>query len=106
MGTSTAAGHARTAHKRRASALGDGGPLAEPVPIEDFPPPAWRTVLNSRADLGEYLRSHAEVMEHVLCGTSCAELTMQDTPTFTHLDQALDSPKMSSLSLSSRPALH
>ncbi|KLT44190.1 hypothetical protein CC85DRAFT_283709 [Cutaneotrichosporon oleaginosum] len=40
-------------HKRRAS----GQPtadvsLADPVPIEEFPPPAWRTVLNSRADLG------------------------------------------------------
>lgn len=31
----------------------DPGPLADPVPIEEFPPPAWRTVLNSRADLGE-----------------------------------------------------
>jgi hypothetical protein len=42
-------------HKRRASGLGDGGPLADPVPIEEFPPPEWRTVLNSRADLGTFL---------------------------------------------------
>jgi mediator of RNA polymerase II transcription subunit 12 len=40
---------------RRASTQGgDGGPLADPVPIEEFPPPEWRTVLNSRADLGTY----------------------------------------------------
>ncbi|BEJ12006.1 hypothetical protein CspHIS471_0204660 [Cutaneotrichosporon sp. HIS471] len=40
-------------HKRRASGQpASDVPLADPVPIEDFPPPAWRTVLNSRADLG------------------------------------------------------
>lgn len=42
-------------HKRRASGQPAADvPLADPVPIEDFPPPAWRTVLNGRADLGEF----------------------------------------------------
>lgn len=43
-------------HRRRSSGIGganDGGPLADPVPVEEFSPPPWRTVFNSRADLGE-----------------------------------------------------
>ncbi|TXT13184.1 hypothetical protein VHUM_01585 [Vanrija humicola] len=55
----TGAAHPQTGgkapHRRRSSGVGganDGGPLADPVPVEEFSPPAWRTVFNSRADLG------------------------------------------------------
>lgn len=80
----------------------DPGPLADPVPIEDFPPPEWRTVLNSRADLGE-LGSGARLASSTARSDS-ADHRPQDTPTSTRPDQAMASPRMSCPSRSSRTA--
>lgn len=57
---SSAAGSSRTgaSRTRRASQIKEadakrGEKNVEGLEVEEFGPPAWRTVLNSRADLGE-----------------------------------------------------
>ena len=60
---------------------GEGGELT----VENFGPPAWRTVLNLRADLGEYTRD----------ARGGAHAYEKDGPTSTRPDRASINRRMS-----------